>query len=159
MQKGGLAEWHVQNSPRGTLSAEVPRLDLSRISAATPDYLHAPQAQRAGMSVPAVGGGVLLDDVLPRSGSPLQRSGSPLQRSHSPGVRSDSDGRLEAAGVLLEELSSLKGIIFRCWSERAQECHDRCSNSSNSYCKFLIHMKKLRRSAAKGTFDALVGTH
>jgi len=114
----GLSEW--QNSPRGTsvvtedhggsanntTSVEnitgpggIPRLAFSRLSAHTSEsMLFAPQAQRA----PA--GGVLLDDVMLRSGSPLQRAPSP----------SVSDGQLEAAGVLLEELSSLKGTVAVC---------------------------------------------
>ena len=94
------------HSPSG-----VPPLDIPRLSTGTlqPGIVVAPQPLRAG-------GGLQQGEALQRATSPLQRATSPLQRAHSPGVRSntsytylDSESRMEAAGVLMEELSTLKG--------------------------------------------------
>ena len=104
----------------------VPPLNIPRLSTATPqsDAVFSPQPRRTLQLF----GGLQLGEAFPGSNSPLQlqRSYSPqqLQRmredSRSPGVRSnqtyqDSESRMEAAGLLIDELTALKGKAdFHC---------------------------------------------
>lgn len=110
---------------------DMPRLDLSTLSARTetpPATMFAPQALRV---MPAVGS--FLVEEMQRSGSPLtiprSRSRTPISEG-APAVRSllDSESRLEAAGALLEELSTLKGKVSVC-STFSQRCITRFAPS------------------------------
>jgi len=101
----GARPWSGDAVPAAQSPSGVPPLDIPRLSTGTlqPGVVVAPQPLRAG-------GGLQI-------GEALQRATSPLQRAHSPGVRSntsytylDSESRMEAAGLLMEELSTLKGI-------------------------------------------------
>jgi hypothetical protein len=119
--KGKPTMTDVTQSPTG-----VPPLNIPRLSTATPqpDVVFAPQPRRTLQLF----GGLQLGEAFPRSNSPLhqQRSYSPqqLQRlredSRSPGVWSnqtyqDSESRMEAAGLLMDELTALKGKAdFHC---------------------------------------------
>jgi hypothetical protein len=105
-----LQSFHTAVSQQGPTI--ISGLDFSKLVDAPALAIIAPQPRHVASGV----GSVLADEIMPRSGSPIMpRSGSPtLQRSLSPGVRSsslDSESKLEAAGLLLEELSSLKGTI------------------------------------------------
>ena len=102
MTGGEQAGRETAQSPSG-----VPPLDIPRLSKETlqPDAIAivAPQPLRAD-------GGLQLGEVLHRSVSPLQRSRSPGVLSNTSHTFLDSESRMEAAGLLMEELSTLKGI-------------------------------------------------